>query len=128
MRKDLAIINTVCSLCASVLTGSAISIYLHKKYNVEDLINSTLAGGVVVGAACDVILNPGAALFVGMLGGAVSAVGFSVLSPRLKKIGLEDTAGIFNLHFLPGVLGGFYSAIIIAFYNYNGGYPKQGFA
>jgi len=40
------------------------------------------------------------------------------LTPKLLKcIGLYDTCGIHNLHGIPGLLGGIWSAIIIAFYN-----------
>jgi hypothetical protein len=43
---------------------------------------------------------------VGAVAGLVSVYGFSFASPWLKARGLTDTCGIFNLHFLPGLLGG----------------------
>ena len=39
-------------------------------------------------------------------------LGFMYLSPFLKKhIGLHDTCGVLNLHGIPGVMGGFASAV-----------------
>ena len=72
---------------------------------------STLAGGVVIGAACDMLDNPWGALLAGSVAGAVSVYGFSYLVPALKRRGLTDTCGISSLHFMPGLIGGVASAI-----------------
>jgi ammonium transporter Rh len=72
---------------------------------------------VIIGASSGLFTNPGASLIVGAFGGVVSSLSFSYLHDILKdKIGLHDTAGVHNLHGLPGILGGLISAIAIAVY------------
>ena len=111
--QQRAVVNTVLSLCASAVTSFALSRSIHggTRFDAEHVQNSTLAGGVVMGAACNLFQNPAGALAAGVISGAVSTYGFSFLSPRLKRAGLTDTCGIANLHLLPGLLGGIASAI-----------------
>ena len=108
-----AVINTVLSICGSVVVVFALSKAVHagRHLDMEHVQNATLAGGVAIGAACDMIINPGAALATGVAAGIVSTYGFSFLSPFLKKKGLTDTCGIADLHLMPGIIGGIVSAI-----------------
>jgi len=46
-------------------------------------LNSTLAGGVALGASCDLITAPVYALLVGSIVGVISAFGFSHVNPYL---------------------------------------------
>jgi ammonium transporter Rh len=81
-------------------------------------LNATLAGGVAIGAPAGITTNPAASLLIGITAGIVSTVGFRFLTAKLEDtIGLYDTCGINNLHGIPGILGGIFSAIIIAAYN-----------
>ena len=42
------------ALTSSVVTAFAASAYFHKgKFDMEDVLNATLAGGVIVGASVD---------------------------------------------------------------------------
>ena len=83
------------------------------KLDMEVVLNATLAGGVAVGSACDLLLSPAGGLAIGSFAGIVSALGFLKLSPYLKqKIGLHDTCGVHNLHGLPGVMGGIIGTIV----------------
>jgi len=85
---------------------------------MEDILNATLAGGVVIGAPCGVLYLPGVALAIGAIAGAISVVGFKFLAPKLnEKIGLHDSCGVHNLHGIPGLIGGILSAVIVACYN-----------
>lgn len=80
--------------------------------DVEILLNSTLAGGVIMGAACDIIVKPYYAMICGWCIGALSAFGYAYMSNFLReKINLHDTCGVHNLHALPGFFGGIVSAI-----------------
>lgn len=82
---------------------------------MEDVLNATLAGGVIIGASADLITAPVGAIIVGIIGGIVSTIGFRKLKPILQdRIALNDTCGVHNLHGLPGVLGGIFSSIVVA--------------
>jgi ammonium transporter Rh len=84
---------------------------------MEDILNATLAGGVVVGAPSGLFTNPAASLTIGLLTGMISTFGYMYLTKYLtKKIGLMDTCGVHNLHGIPGILGGILSSIAIAAY------------
>ncbi len=76
---------------------------------MEDILNSTLAGGVIIGTSSDMITYSWLPLLLGVIGGIVSAIGFKKLN---AKIGVSDTCGVFNLHGLPGVLGGLAGVIV----------------
>jgi ammonium transporter Rh len=53
------------------------------KLDMEVVLNATLAGGVAVGSACDLLLSPAGGLAIGSFAGIVSALGFLKLSPYL---------------------------------------------
>jgi ammonium transporter Rh len=82
---------------------------------MEIMLNATLAGGVGVGAAADLITEPWAAMLVGFIAGALSSIGFQKIGPFLaENINLQDTCGVNSLHGMPGILGGIVSAVVIA--------------
>ena len=75
--------------------------------------NATLAGGVAIGSAANLMVSPGGALAVGVAAGLLSTCGYAYLMPRLEvAIGLRDTCGVHNLHGMPGVLGGLVTALV----------------
>jgi len=104
-------------LCGSC-TGAFISSHHfrpEKKFNMVDIQNATLAGGVAVGAIADMVLYPIGALAIGLISGILSVVGYVYVQPFLEtKIGLYDTCGVHNLHGMPGVMSGITSAIVAA--------------
>ncbi|XP_073474550.1 ammonium transporter Rh type C isoform X2 [Aquarana catesbeiana] len=112
-----AAINTYCSLASCVLTTVAISSVTSKtgKLEMVHIQNATLAGGVAVGTAAEMMLTPYGSLIVGFLCGIISTLGFVYLSPLLySKINLHDTCGIHNLHGMPGIIGGIVGAVTAA--------------
>uniref|UniRef100_A0A8C5MFJ5 Rh family C glycoprotein n=1 Tax=Leptobrachium leishanense TaxID=445787 RepID=A0A8C5MFJ5_9ANUR len=112
-----AAINTYCSLASSVLTTIAISSAVNKtgKLDMVHIQNATLAGGVAVGTAAEMMLTPYGSLIVGFICGIVSTLGYKYLSPLLtSKLGLHDTCGIHNLHGMPGIIGGIVGAVTAA--------------
>jgi len=111
-----AIVNTVFSLTGSALAVFFITPLINKgKFKMENLLNATLAGGVAVGASCDVLGKPWTSILIGFIAGTISVLGFEYLSPILqKKMRLYDTAGIHNLHGLPGVFGSIVGIILAA--------------
>ncbi|KAM6180935.1 ammonium transporter Rh type C [Erethizon dorsatum] len=127
-----AAINTYCSLAASVLTSVALSSALHKKGKLDmvHIQNATLAGGVGVGTAAEMMLTPYGALIVGFFCGSISTLGFVFLTPFLEsRLRIQDTCGIHNLHGIPGVLGGIVGAVTAAFASPDiygqPGFPKE---
>ncbi|XP_048185589.1 ammonium transporter Rh type C isoform X1 [Perognathus longimembris pacificus] len=112
-----AAINTYCSLAASVLTSVAVSSAVHRrgKLDMVHIQNATLAGGVGVGTAAEMMLMPYGALVVGFLCGTFSTLGFAFLTPFLEsRLRIQDTCGIHNLHGIPGIIGGIVGAVTAA--------------
>eukprot|EP01113_Clastostelium_recurvatum_P037473 TRINITY_DN5486_c0_g1_i2.p1 TRINITY_DN5486_c0_g1~~TRINITY_DN5486_c0_g1_i2.p1 ORF type:complete len:607 (-),score=150.24 TRINITY_DN5486_c0_g1_i2:13-1812(-) len=116
-----AIMNTILSLVGSCVATFVWSQVLrgHKHrqvvghFDMVDIQNATVAGGVAVGGAADLVLGPGGSLLLGLAAGTISTLGFCYVSPWVeKKFGLQDTCGILNLHGMPGVLGGIASAVV----------------
>ncbi|XP_027707265.1 ammonium transporter Rh type C [Vombatus ursinus] len=109
-----AAINTYCSLAACVLTSVALSSALQRKGKLDmvHIQNATLAGGVAVGTAAEMMLMPYGSLIVGFICGIVSTVGFVYLTPFLEsRLRIQDTCGINNLHGMPGIIGGIVGAV-----------------
>ncbi|XP_069696076.1 ammonium transporter Rh type A isoform X1 [Periplaneta americana] len=110
-----AIINTYLSLTACCVTAfAASSLVSHeKKFDMVHIQNATLAGGVAIGTACDMMIYPYGALLVGVIAGTLSVIGYHYIQPfLLKTITLHDTCGVHNLHGMPGVLAGIIGAIL----------------
>eukprot|EP01113_Clastostelium_recurvatum_P047260 TRINITY_DN8397_c0_g1_i4.p1 TRINITY_DN8397_c0_g1~~TRINITY_DN8397_c0_g1_i4.p1 ORF type:complete len:700 (+),score=109.28 TRINITY_DN8397_c0_g1_i4:65-2164(+) len=110
------IMNTVLALIGSCVTTFVLSRLLrpHRKFDMVDVQNATLAGGVAVGCSADLVLGPGGALLLGMVAGGLSTTGFCHVSAFVeKKFGIQDTCGILNLHGLPGILGAVASAVVV---------------
>lgn len=104
------------SISASCITSGALSRFIHGKLDMEIMLNATLAGGVIIGAAADMIFSPGGALVIGVVGGLISTVGFSFLTkPLQRNVVLHDTCGVHNLHGMPGVAGGIIAAVVSSF-------------
>lgn len=111
-----AVVNTVLAICCSALTAFLLSRGIHsgKHLDMEHIQNSTLAGGVAIGAACNMLLHPWGAMLLGTVSGAVSAYGFTFFIPFFANLGIRDFCGIMDLHLIPGLIGGVASAIAAA--------------
>lgn len=111
------ILNTVLSLTGSCVGSFIFSQLLRPshKFSMVDIQNATLAGGVAVGSAADLVIKPWAAITVGFAAALVSVWGYTVLQPALEeRMGIFDTCGVHNLHGMPGVLGGLVGTISAA--------------
>lgn len=111
-----AVFNTVIAISCSAVTAFLLSRGIHggQHLDMEHIQNSTLAGGVAIGAACNMLLHPWGAMLTGVMSGAVSAYGFTFLVPIFAKLGIRDFCGIMDLHLIPGLIGGVASAIAAA--------------
>lgn len=110
--KHRVVINTVFALCCSGLGAMSMSIFMRKKFNMEDIQNATLAGGVAVGSSSDLVVGPYGAMTIGFVAGIVSCIGFAKLKELCyEKLGLHDSCGVQWLHGVPGVMGAIGGAI-----------------
>jgi len=111
-----ALINTVLALLAStVVTFGLTPLLMQGKIGTVPIQNATLAGGVSIGATANLV-GPFGALVVGGLAGFLSTWGFV----KTPFFGAVDTCGIHNLHGMPGLLGGIFSALVPFFYHDTG--------
>ncbi|XP_026478713.1 ammonium transporter Rh type B-like [Ctenocephalides felis] len=112
-----AVINTYLSLAAATVTAFCISAAVThaKKFDMVHIQNSTLAGGVAVGSICNLIIHPFGAMVTGTLAGILSVLGYEYLTPIIsRKLRIQDTCGVHNLHGMPAVLSGVLSAVFAA--------------
>eukprot|EP00004_Rigifila_ramosa_P011625 TRINITY_DN2490_c0_g1_i5.p2 TRINITY_DN2490_c0_g1~~TRINITY_DN2490_c0_g1_i5.p2 ORF type:complete len:502 (-),score=122.93 TRINITY_DN2490_c0_g1_i5:144-1649(-) len=111
------VINTSLALYASSIGAFVASQLLRKdgRFDMVHVQNSTLAGGVAVGSASDLVLSPGGAFSTGLAAGVLSVIGYIYIMPFLQRtISLHDSCGVHNLHGMPGLLGGIVSAIAVS--------------
>jgi ammonium transporter Rh len=114
-KIPLVATNTILALCGATLATYALSTFIRGKIDVSDIANASLAGGVAIGASV-VNITPGWSMIIGSIAGAISVIGFAVIQPRLQKLtGGIDTAGVHNLHGMPGVFGGLVAMALVSF-------------
>ena len=114
MAQHRIVINTYLSLACCCTTACWVARVVKGKLDIEILLNATLAGGVALGASADLIANPYGAMIVGCLSGLVSALGYAYFTPIARgKLGLHDNCVVTYLHCIPGIMGGFISAMVI---------------
>jgi ammonium transporter Rh len=107
-------------LTSSVIATYVTSIFLRGKFGIDEILNGTLSGGVIIGSSCNLITNPVGAIAIGLFGGALTTFGFIKLSGWLTKVGIYDVCGVHNLHGLPGFFGGIFGAIFLGAYSTSG--------
>ena len=107
-------VNTVLALCgATASTFVFSSIFGKGKVAIGDVANAALAGGVAIGATCNIVPAP-FAFGIGLVAGAVCVIGYAVVQPRLQRMfGIVDTCGVHNLHGMPGLLGGLAVVLVV---------------
>jgi ammonium transporter Rh len=107
-------VNTILALCgATVSTFIASAIFSKGKVMIGDMANAALAGGVAIGATCNIVSAP-CALAIGAIAGVLCVFGYAVVQAQIKKIfNVIDTCGVHNLHGMPGLLGGIVALFVI---------------
>ena len=107
------VINVVLALCGATLATYIVGVMIRKKAAIADIANASLAGGVSIGATCNLV-GPTGAFAVGLLAGTLCVVGYTIIQPRLQaKFKTVDTCGVHNLHGMPGLLGGFVGIVVV---------------
>jgi ammonium transporter Rh len=116
-EQQRAVLNTYLALAACAGTAFAVSTFVNpnNKLNMIHIQNSTLAGGVAVGAMADMMIQPWGAMLIGMIAGIISVLGYEYLTLyAAQHYGCHDTCGVNNLHGMPAVLAGIGSAVVAA--------------
>ncbi len=111
---EQTVVNTVLALCgATVITYLFSALFRKGKPAIADIANASLAGGVAIGATCNLVSAP-VAFLIGLLAGALCVVGYTVIQPKLQKLlKMVDTCGVHNLHGMPGLLGGIIAIFVV---------------
>ena len=106
--------NTILSLSGATISTYLLSTFLRKgKTSLGDMANAALAGGVAIGATCNIVA-PATAFGIGVLGGALCVVGYFFIQPALeKRFKIIDTCGVHNLHGMPGLMGGLIAMLVV---------------
>jgi ammonium transporter Rh len=107
-------VNTILALCGATLATYIFSLLFGKgKVAIGDMANAALAGGVAIGATCNVVNGP-TAFGIGALAGALCVFGYAVVQAKITKIfKIIDTCGVHNLHGMPGLFGGVVAIFIL---------------
>ncbi|MHB1461662.1 MAG: ammonium transporter [Armatimonadota bacterium] len=109
-----AAINTILALCGATVMTFVLSSLLRKgQPSIADMANAALAGGVAIGATCNLV-SAGGAFGIGLLAGGVCVIGYVLIQPRLMSLlkGV-DTCGVHNLHGMPGLIGGLTAIFVV---------------
>ncbi|KAM7314083.1 ammonium transporter Rh type A, partial [Ixodes scapularis] len=80
--RHRAVINTFMCLLACTVTAFAVSSLLDSKnrFNMVHIQNSTVAGGVAMGATADMMVHPYGAFIIGSVAGALSVFGYKFIT------------------------------------------------
>lgn len=97
---SLVLVTTSLGACAGGIGGLFTSYFAFKRLDLGMVLNGILAGLVGITAGADVI-NPGSALFIGLVAGILVVLS-SVLLDKLK---LDDVVGAVSVHLTCGVWG-----------------------
>ena len=117
LTRYMAVVNTYLALCASCMMTYATSIWCTpgRKITMEHVQNATLAGGVAMGTAASMPVQPFGALLIGGCAGVLSTTGYSFIKPSLANaINIHDTCGVHNLHGMPAILAAIASVVTCA--------------
>ena len=117
-ERTQIVANTLFSLAGSTIATFVVTSMHGKGILIEDIQHASLVGGVAIGSSAGILYLPAVAVTIGFLAGIVSTIAFHYLNKKLEKsLMLFDFHGIHSTHGLPGIFGGFVSAVIIAIYN-----------
>ena len=68
------------AISSSCITACGISRLFYQRLDMEVVLNATLAGGVAVGSASDLVVTASISMLIGGAAGIVSSLGFLKLS------------------------------------------------
>lgn len=111
---EKTVINTILALCGATLATFILSSIFRKgKPVMADIVNASLAGGVAIGATCNLVTAP-VAFLIGIMAGTICVAGYTFIQPRLQsRFKIVDTCGVHNLHGMPGLAGGLIAVLVV---------------
>jgi len=93
--QQRAIINTWLSITGSAIMSVFICRLMKGRLDMEIILRSTIAGGVILGGSCNLIFNGGFAMLTGCLAGIASSLGQIRLDEfMMKNVKIHDTCGV----------------------------------
>ncbi len=112
------ILNTYFALIASVVFAFATSklVIGSGKFSMYHVFHASLSGGVIMAASAVFVKDGYASYLVGSLIGILSTLYIHFVLPKLQAAGMLAIAPQLSLHAIPGLLGGFLSAIWVKSY------------
>lgn len=113
-QVEQTVVNTIVALCGATVITYLLSAVLRKgKPSIADIANASLAGGVAIGATCNLVSTP-MAFLIGLLAGSICVIGYTVIQPALlSRFKILDTCGVHNLHGMPGLMGGLLAILVV---------------
>jgi len=104
--SDRVVVNTVLSLCSSVIFTFVFSrIFRGGLFRMSDIQRASLAGGVAMASISSFLISPGGAIVTGGVAGAVSCLTLVFLSPLVESKGLHDSLSVLSSWGIPGIIG-----------------------
>ena len=83
------------------------------KLKIENILNASYVGGIIIGGCCTICPSPWAAILIGFIGGGITSIFLSKIKKLLHNIKFEDSIGVFEIFGIPGFLGGFATCIFL---------------
>ncbi|EDV19599.1 uncharacterized protein TRIADDRAFT_33274 [Trichoplax adhaerens] len=120
-QQQRAVFNTYFALAACTCTSFVISSLIDRegRYRMVHVQNSTLAGGVAVGASANMLLPIWLSMLTGIIAGIISVIGYDYITPFLAKKRIHDTCGVNNLHGMPALIAAILSIIMASLAHFN---------
>ena len=113
-QKYRGILNTYFSIGGSIIATILVSpLFNNKKVKIQDILNGTFSGGIIIAGCCHIIKEFWLCIIFGIMAGVITSFFYFFLSERLIKKGYHDTSGILYYHGIPAFLGGIISTIFV---------------
>ena len=113
-QKYRGIINTYFSVGGSIIGTFLLSpIFNNGKLKVEDILNASFAGGIIVSGCCNIIKDFWISIFLGIFASWICSALYFSLNKKLIEKGYHDTSSILIYQGIPAFLGGIASSIFV---------------
>ena len=113
-QKYRGIINTYLSITGSIVGTFILSpVNNRRKLKIDDILNASFSGGIIIAGCCNIINEFWSSLIFGIIACEVCSLLFNFFQEKLIQLGYHDTAGILFYHGIPGFLGGIVSTIFV---------------